>query len=44
LAKAELKMSDIAAHSEHTDPAILAKKRAIIEAALARARAKKQAV
>lgn len=42
LAKAELKVSDIAAHSQHTDPALLDKKRAVIEAALARARAKRQ--
>ncbi len=41
LAKAELKVSDIAAHSQHTDPAVLDKKRAIIEAALERARAKR---
>ena len=41
LAKAELKVSDIAAHSQHTDPVVLDKKRAIIEAALARARAKR---
>jgi electron transport complex protein RnfB len=41
LAKAELKVSDIAAHSQHTDPAVLDKKGAIIEAALARARAKR---
>jgi electron transport complex protein RnfB len=40
LAKAEHKVSDIAAHSQHTDPVVLDKKRAIIEAALARARAK----
>jgi electron transport complex protein RnfB len=39
--KAELKGSDIAAHSQHTDPAVLANKRAIIEAALQRARAKR---
>ncbi len=38
--KAELKLADLAAHSQHTDPAILDKKRAIIEAALTRARAK----
>jgi electron transport complex protein RnfB len=43
LAKAELKVSDIAAHSQHTDPAVLAKKRSIIEAALDRARAKRKA-
>ncbi len=42
LAKAELKVSDIAAHSQHTDPAVLDRKRAIIDAALARARAKRQ--
>jgi Na+-translocating ferredoxin:NAD+ oxidoreductase subunit B len=41
LAKAELKVSDMAAHSQHTDPAVLDKKRAIIEAVLARARAKR---
>jgi electron transport complex protein RnfB len=41
LAKAELKVSDITAHSQHTDPAVLANKRAIIEAALERARAKR---
>ena len=42
VAKAELKLSDLAAHSQHTDPVVLDKKRAIIEAALARARAKRQ--
>lgn len=42
-AKAELKLSDLAAHSQHTDPAVLDKKRAVIEAALARARAKREA-
>ncbi len=41
-AKAELKVSDLAAHSQHTDPAVLAKKRSIIEAALERARAKRK--
>jgi electron transport complex protein RnfB len=41
VAKAELKGSDIASHSQHTDPAVLANKRAIIEAALQRARAKR---
>lgn len=41
VAKAEMKLSDIAAHSQHTDPQVLAKKRAIIEAALERARAKR---
>jgi electron transport complex protein RnfB len=43
VAKAELKVSDIAAHSLHTDPEVLSKKRSIIEAALARARAKRPA-
>ncbi|HMS27892.1 MAG TPA: electron transport complex subunit RsxB [Burkholderiaceae bacterium] len=38
--KAEQKLSDIGAHSQHTDPVVLDKKRAIIEAALAKARAK----
>jgi len=41
IAKAEHKAADITAHSQHTDPAVLDKKRAIIEAALARARAKR---
>ena len=39
-AKAEAKLADLAAHSQHTDPAVLDRKRAVIEAALARARAK----
>lgn len=39
LEKAELKVSDIAEHSQHTDPAVLAKKRSIIEAVLQKARA-----
>lgn len=39
--KALLKLADLPAHSQHTDPAILTKKRAVIEAALARARAKR---
>lgn len=39
--KALLKLADLPAHSQHTDPAILDKKRAVIEAALARARAKR---
>ncbi len=38
--KAEMKLADLAAHSQHTDPVVLDKKRAIIEAALAKARAK----
>lgn len=39
-AKAEEKLRDLPQHSHHTDPAVLDKKRAIIEAALARAKAK----
>lgn len=39
--KASMKLADLANHSRHTDPALLDKKRAIIEAALARARAKR---
>jgi Na+-translocating ferredoxin:NAD+ oxidoreductase subunit B len=39
--KAEMKLADLAAHSRHTDPVVLDKKRLIIEAALARARARK---
>lgn len=38
--KALEKWSDLAAHSQHTDPKVLDKKRLIIEAALARARAR----
>jgi electron transport complex protein RnfB len=41
--KAETKLADLEAHSQHTDPFILDKKRAIIEAALARSRAKRDA-
>lgn len=41
--KAETKLADLAAHSQHTDPAVLDKKRAVIEAALARSRAKRAA-
>jgi electron transport complex protein RnfB len=41
--KALLKLADLAHHSLHTDPATLDKKRAVIEAALARARAKRDA-
>ena len=36
-----MKLADLAAHSQHTDPLILDKKRLVIEAALARARAKR---
>jgi electron transport complex protein RnfB len=39
--QARMKLADLPAHSQHTDPAILDKKRAVIEAALARARARK---
>ena len=40
--KARAKLADLPAHSQHTDPAILDKKRAVIEAALARARARRE--
>jgi len=39
--KAKMKLADLASHSLHTDPAVLDKKRAVIEAALARARARR---
>jgi Na+-translocating ferredoxin:NAD+ oxidoreductase subunit B len=42
-AKAQAKLADLAAHSKHTDAATLERKRAIIEAAMARARAARQA-
>jgi len=41
--KAEMKLADLAAHSQHTDPAVLDQKRRVIEAALARARSKRTA-
>lgn len=41
--KAEAKLADVAAASALTEPAALEQKRAVIEAALARARAKRQA-
>lgn len=41
-AKAIQKLSDLPAHSLHTDPAVLDKKRQIIEAAIARAKARQQ--
>ena len=41
--KARMKLADLPAHSQHTDPVVLDKKRAVIEAALARARAKREA-
>ncbi len=40
--KARTKLADLAQHSQHTDPEVLDKKRAVIEAALARARAKRE--
>ncbi|MDO9612891.1 MAG: electron transport complex subunit RsxB [Serpentinimonas sp.] len=39
ITKAESKLADLPSHSKHTDPATLERKRALIEAALARARA-----
>ena len=39
--KARMKLADLPAHSQHTDPATLDKKRAIIEAALQRAKEKR---
>jgi electron transport complex protein RnfB len=42
-AKARMKLDDLAAHSLHTDAAVLDKKRAVIEAALERARLKRLA-
>ena len=41
--KARMKLADLGQHSLHTDPAVLDKKRAVIEAALERARAKREA-
>ena len=41
-AKARLKLADLAAHSKHTDPLVLDRKRQIIEAALARAEARRK--
>ena len=38
--KARIKLADLPAHSQHTDPAVLDRKKAVIEAALARARVK----
>ena len=40
-AKAAAKLADLPAHSLHTDPAMLERKRAVIEAALQRARARR---
>lgn len=41
--KAVIKLADLEQHSQHTDAAVLDKKRAVIEAALARARTKRSA-
>ncbi len=41
-AKAAAKLADLPAHTQHTDPAVVERKRAVIEAALARARQRKQ--
>lgn len=41
IAKAEAKLADLPAHSRHQDPETLDKKRSVIEAALARARAQR---
>ena len=41
-AKAQAKLADLPAHSQHTDPVVLDRKRAVIEAALARARARRE--
>ncbi|TNF55718.1 MAG: electron transport complex subunit RsxB [Burkholderiales bacterium] len=42
-AKARMKLADLPSHSMHTDPATLDRKRAVIEAALARARSRRGA-
>ena len=41
--KARTKLADLAAHSQHTDPVVLDQERTVSEAALARARAKRDA-
>ncbi|MEX1166918.1 MAG: electron transport complex subunit RsxB [Hydrogenophaga sp.] len=41
-AKAQMKLADLEAHSQHTDPAVLDKKRDVIAAALERARLKRE--
>lgn len=41
--KAQTKLADLPRHSQHTDPATLNNKKAVIEAALARARARRGA-
>ncbi len=40
-AKAAAKLADLPAHTRHTDPAVIERKRAVIEAALQRARARR---
>ena len=40
-AKAAAKLADLPAHTQHTDPAVIERKRAVIEAALQRARARR---
>jgi electron transport complex protein RnfB len=40
--KAQAAVADLPAHSKHTDPAVLDQKRAVIAAALARARARRE--
>jgi electron transport complex protein RnfB len=42
-AKAATKLADLPAHTRHTDPAVIQAKRAVIEAALARARVRQAA-
>jgi electron transport complex protein RnfB len=42
-AKAATKLADLPAHTRHTDPAVIQAKRQVIEAALARARARQAA-
>ncbi|HSI61011.1 MAG TPA: electron transport complex subunit RsxB [Ideonella sp.] len=42
-AKASTKLADLASHSQLTDPEALARKRAVVEAAMARAREKREA-
>ena len=41
-AKAAAKLADLPAHTQHTDPAVIERKRAVIEAALQRARARRE--
>jgi len=40
--KAQTVLTDLPGHSQHTDPAVLDQKRAVIEAAVARARARRE--